>query len=257
MPHLERQAKVLTDLVCLRNQPRVGELGEIQEVRVVVEVDGLELRIAIQAEPTHDGPLEIPHEPVGHKEGRGAIAGDPIQVGAGEHLVAVRSSDPDRAMPLEDWVERAGGPAVAVDHDHVAIPTGELAQFAVDCLHDLLRIEVMHRGHTVDVGIPAVLIDNRFDFLAERSTDEQGDILHRSVSSSGNARTEMKESLKSARPESSTYSILSGSSKAICRSRKESSDIFAPSPAVFPTDRMRSTSTGGTRPMIFALSGFR
>src|ERR1700674_3085852 len=116
---------------------------------------------------------------------------------------------------------------------------------------------MVHRRHSIDVDVPAVLVDDRFDFFAEGPTDEKGDVFHRNVSSSGNASTETKESLKSARPESSTYSILSGSSNAIWRSRKDSSDIFAPSPAVFPTDRMRTTSTGGTRPMIFALSGFR
>src|SRR5256714_1724163 len=96
-----------------------------------------------------------------------------------------------------------------------------------------------------------------FHLRAQRATDEQGDRFHRTVSISGTCSTDTKESLKSERPESSTYSTLSGSSKATCLSRKDSSAILAPSPAVLPTERMRSTSTAGTSPIIFALSGFR
>src|SRR6202011_6141839 len=175
----------------------------------------------------------------------------------GKHLVAVGSTYPDRAIALEDRVERTSRAAVAVDDHDLAIAGRQLLQLVIAGFHDFLRKEVVHRRHTVDVEVPAVIVDDRFDFFAKRSTDQQGDVLHWSVSSSGNARTEMNESLKSERPESSMYSILSGSSKAIWRSRKESSDIVAPSPAVLPTDRIRSTSTGGTSPMIFALSGFR
>src|SRR4029077_6217545 len=114
-----------------------------------------------------------------------------------------------------------------------------------------------HGRHAVDVDIPAVPIDDGFDLFPEGTANQERCLTHRSASSSANCSTETNESLKSARPESSTYSILSGSSKAICLSRKDSNDILAPSPAVLPTDRMRSTSTGGTSPMIFALSGFR
>src|SRR3989440_12463744 len=111
------------------------------------------------------------------------------------------------------------------------------------------------RRHAVDVRIPAALTDQLLDLLAQRAADDQRN-LHKSLSS-GNWSTEMKDSLKSARAESSMYSTWSGSSNATWRSRKERSVILAPSPAVFPTDRIRSTSTGGTRPMTFALSGFR
>src|SRR5207248_3886632 len=141
---------------------------------------------------------------------------------------------------FEDRLERACGSAVAVDHHDLAISGRQLLEFAIDGFDDFLRIEVMHGGHAVDVHLPAALVHDRFDLFPERATNEQGEVLHRNVSSSGNCSTDTNESLKSERPDSSTYSILSGSSKAICRSRKERSDIFAPSRAVLPTDRMRS-----------------
>ena len=65
----------------------------------------------------------------------------------------------------------------------------------------------------------------------------------------------MNMSLKSAAPDSSTYSITPGSSAATSRSRKLIRAIFAPSEAVLPTALMRSTATGGTRPSTRALSG--
>ena len=65
----------------------------------------------------------------------------------------------------------------------------------------------------------------------------------------------MNMSLKSGVPDSSTYSITPGSSKAISRSRKLMSAIFAPSEAVLPTALIRSTGTAGTRPSTRALSG--
>ena len=73
----------------------------------------------------------------------------------------------------------------------------------------------------------------------------------------GKPSTEMNESLKSERPDSSMYSMREGSSKATCLSRYDRSAILAPSPAELPTAMMRSTSTGGTSPITFALSGFR
>src|SRR6202022_2836082 len=126
-------------------------------------------------------------------------------------------------MAFEDRVEGTGRAAVTIDDHDLAIAGRQLLQLAIDRFHDFLRIEMMHRRHAVDVDIPPVLVDDRFHFPPARSADQEGDLLHRSDSSSGNARTEMNESLKSGRPESSTYSILSGSSTAIWRSRKESS----------------------------------
>src|SRR5438094_408865 len=153
-----------------------------------------------------------------------------IETGAVQDHIAVWSAHPDRPLALEDRFDRARRAAIAVNDHNLAIGDRELLQFAVHGLDDFLRIEVMHGGHAINVDIPAVLVHDRLDLFAQSATDEQGNVVHRKVSNSGNWRTEMNESLKSDRPDSSTYSILSGSSKAIWRSRKESSDILATSP---------------------------
>src|SRR4029077_19518204 len=110
--------------------------------------------------------------------------------------------------------------------------------------------------HAVDVDVPAPAIDDVLHLFPEGAANYERSC-HDTSSRSGKRRTETKESLKSVRPESSTYSMREGSSNATCRSRYDSSAILAPSPAELPTAMILSTSTGGTRPMILALSGFR
>src|SRR6202163_1552740 len=113
-------------------------------------------------------------------------------------------------------------------------------------------------GDAVDVDVPTAAVDDLLDLLAERTAHDQcGRGAHPTSSRWGKPSTDTNASLKSVRPDSSTYSMRAGSSNATCRSRYERSAIFAPSPAELPTAMIRSTSTGGTRPMILALSGFR
>src|SRR5438445_6753245 len=129
-------------------------------------------------------------------------------------------------------------------------------QLLSQLIDDAVRVQVQQRRHAVDVDVPAAAVDDVLDLLAERAADDEGST-HETSSRSGKPSTDTKESLKSVRPESSTYSIRDGSSKATWRSRYERSAILAPSPAELPTAMILSTSTGGTRPMILALSGFR
>ena len=67
----------------------------------------------------------------------------------------------------------------------------------------------------------------------------------------------MNRSLKSARPESSTYSTSSTIDEAAARSCTESAAIFAPSPAMFPAETIRVSARSGTSPIRTALAGER
>src|SRR6202171_4399220 len=113
-------------------------------------------------------------------------------------------------------------------------------------------------GDAVDVDVPTAAVDDLLDLLAERAAhDQRGRGVHPTSSRWGKPSTDTNASLKFVRPDSSTYSMRAGSSNAPCRSRYDSRAIFAPSPAELPTAMIRSTSTGGTNPITFALSGFR
>ena len=65
----------------------------------------------------------------------------------------------------------------------------------------------------------------------------------------------MNMSLKSARPESSTYSTSSRMASAAARSRSDRAAIFEPSPATLPAETIRVSGSFGTRPMRTALAG--
>ena len=67
----------------------------------------------------------------------------------------------------------------------------------------------------------------------------------------------MNRSLKSVRPESSTYSTSSSTAAAAARSVIESAAIFAPSPATLPAATIRVSGSAGTSPIRTALAGVR
>src|SRR3989442_4878557 len=129
-------------------------------------------------------------------------------------------------------------------------------QFLAQLVDDAVGIQVQQRRHPIDVDVPAAAVDDVLHLFPEGAADHEGR-RHPPRSRFGKPSTETKASLKSVRPESSMYSIRAGSSNATCRSRYERSAILAPSPAELPTAMILSTSTGGTRPMILALSWMR
>ena len=67
----------------------------------------------------------------------------------------------------------------------------------------------------------------------------------------------MNRSLKSWRPDSSTYSTSRRIEAASARSRSDSAAIFAPSPATLPAETIRGSASLGTSPIRTALSGVR
>src|SRR5439155_10822251 len=214
--------------------------------------------VAIEAESLHDRAVEVADEPVGQEERAGPLLADLSELlRTRVHLVAVRSAQPVCAHFFQQRLQLSGRSAIAI-HDHqLFVSRPKLVQLFAQLVDDPGRIKVKQRGDAIDVDVPLAPVDDVLHLAAERAADDQRGGAHVTCSSWGNPSTEMKESLKSERPDSSTYSMRAGSSNATCRSRYDSSAIFAPSPAEFPTAMMRSTSTAGTRPMILALSGFR
>src|SRR5712691_12499004 len=211
----------------------------------------------VEAEAAHDRALEVADQPVGEDERRRALLADALEkFRAGQHLVAVRAAHARGADLIEDRFQLSVHAAVAVDDDEVVVARPQLAQLLAQLVDDAIRVQVQQRRDAVDVHVPAAAVDDVLDLFAQGAADDKGRA-HPTSSRSGKRRTSTNASLKSERPESSTYSILDGSSKATCRSRYDSSAILAPSPAELPTAMIRSTSTSGTSPMILALSGLR
>src|SRR5262249_52691803 len=142
----------------------------------------------------------------------------------------------------------------------------QVPELCLDGRRDLERRHVQVRRDPVDVGVPSVPLDQRGRVERDRPAREERDLRagrgHEAASagaaasaSGGKARLRTNRSLKSAAPESSTYSTKDGSSNATSRSRNDIRAIFAPSPAVLPTALIRSTGTGGTRPTTRADRG--
>src|SRR6185312_8384995 len=166
---------------------------------------------------------------------------------AREDVVAVLT-----AQALEaELVERTVGPAVAVaQHDPVVAPAELLGQLG-DGARDLLGTVVQQRGDRHHVDVPPAAARDLAHVHGERSAgDDRG-------AHPGRASSSTKRSLKSARPDSSTYCTSRTIERASARSRWLRATIFAPSPATLPADTMRGSARRGTSPMRTALAGER
>src|SRR5579859_5542351 len=244
---LQRQLEVRRDGRGLVGQPRVGHLAEVQDRLVVAEQHRLQVRVAGEAEPAHDGAVEVAHEPVGEEERAGLLVRDlREELLAGEHLVAVRARDPRGLELLEHRLEAAGGAAVAVDDDQAIAARRQRGELGAELGDDARGIEVEHRRQAVDLDLPAAALDDVLHLGTKRAAGDDGrgslptlptvwgggpwlrsslgpeggnTCTHDTGSMTGNASTSTNVSLKSVRPDSSTYSRRDGSSKATCRSR--------------------------------------
>src|SRR6266851_4533965 len=278
-PHvadLQRQLEVGRDRSRPGRQKVAWRLPQVENRLVVAEQHRPQVGMAVEPEAADDRALEVAHEPVSEEERPRALVHDSLEQRlAGEHLVAVRALHASGAELVEHRVKPSGSSTVAIHDDEPVVAGLELAELRAQLGDDAVGIEMQVCGQAVDVDVPAAPVGDLLHLGSKCSTHDQGGSAvptrpfgptspqvgmcrpHDTASSSGNASTSTKVSLKSVRPESSTYSRRAGSSNATWRSRYDSSAIFAPSPAELPTAMMRSTSTGGTRPMTFALSGLR
>src|SRR3954471_15291773 len=256
---------VLPHLAYLERQPDAGRcslgggararrrpLREPQHARVAAEVGVAQLGVAVQAELAHHGVLERAREEVRQEVGARLVGERGARGVAAEHLVAVIAGEPAHARALEHRVERAVGAAVRIgDGEHVIV-AGQPCELRLDRGGNALGPVVEQRRERVDVDRPAAPAGDRTHVDRERAAGDDTHAAH-----PGNASWSMKRSLKSVRPDSSTYVTSRTMECSSARSRTLSAAIFAPSPATLPADTMRGSAIRGTSPMRIALAGDR
>src|SRR3981081_1929352 len=141
------------------------------------------------------------------------------QVFAGEHLVAVRTHNANCTDLREKSLKAPAHAAVAV-HDYQSFVTRpQCIQLLSELIDDAGWIEVEEGRDSVNVHVPAAAVDDALHFGAERSANHERCRLHPTSSRWGNCSTATNVSLKSARPESSMYSMRDGRAKATWRPR--------------------------------------
>ena len=149
----------------------------------------------------------------------------------------------------------------------------ELPRELLDLARDPVGLVVQQRGKRMYVdGPPALLHDPAAGWaiapqairavrpreaVVVSTGSTTGRQLNHRARSTGKARRSTNRSLNSGRSESSTYSTSFSKVAAPARSRRDSSAIFAPSPATLPAETMRSTGSLGTRPIRTADAGER
>src|SRR5262249_25887584 len=206
-------------------------LRQPDDLFVIAEVLVAQLRVPVEPEPAPDDAVEAADEEVGQEVRARLVFG-------AEDLVAVCAGETGIAVEV--------GAAVRVGDDDV-VSGGCL----VDGGADAFRTVVELRRHGADLDIPAAAGSDLFDMKRERSAADD-DLRH-----SGNASWSMKRSLKSSRPESSTYSTSSRTAFAAARSVTATAAIFAPSPATFAAAPIRGSGSFGTSPILTALAAVR
>src|SRR5262249_16734328 len=219
---LQRQFQVGRAGVGLRQQPVAGKLAQVDEALVVREQGGSKVGEAVEAQAPDHRPLEASHQPVGEEERPGLVVHQPLELlRPGEHLVAVGPTQAQSADLVQHRVETTAGAAVTVDDDQTLVARLGLAHAGAHPFNGPLRVEVgERRGKKGKVGGPVPAVGDVVVLPAERTKDDEGGGgAHPTASSSGKRSTATNVSLKSARPESSTYSTTAGRSKATWRSR--------------------------------------
>src|SRR5206468_1155272 len=185
----------------------------------------------VEPEPAPDDAVEAADEEVGEEVRRRLVLGaeDLVAMGAGEPLEA---GEVGTAVRIRDDGVLAGGGLL----DGGADPLGPVVQLGRDRAH---------------VDVPAAAGGDLLHMDGEGAAADD-DACH-----PGNFSWSMNRSLKSARPESSTYSTSSRMAFAAARSVTESAAIFAPSPATLPAETIRASGSFGTRPIRTALAALR
>src|SRR6266446_4621702 len=216
---LQGQLEVGRDRRRPRRQKVAWRLAQVENRLVVAEQHRPQVGIPVEPEAVDDGALEVAHQPVGEEERPRALVHDSLeQLLAGEHLVTVRALHASGAELVEHRVKPSGSSAVAIHDDQPVVAGPEVAELRAQLGDDAVGIEMQVRGQAVDVDVPASAVGDLLDLRSKCSARHEGRP-HDTASSTGNASTSTNVSLKSVRPESSTYSSRVGSSNATCRSR--------------------------------------
>src|SRR5262245_35438871 len=170
-------------------QLRRRRLGEPDDALVVAEVLVAQLRVAVEAEPADDHAVEGADEEVGQEVRARLVLG-------AVDLVAVRALEPAVAGEV--------GSAIGVGDDDDVVPGG-----LGDGGTDLLRAVVQRGRDGSHLDVPAPASGDRLDLERERPAGDDDARGH-----PGKASWSTKRSLKSPRPESSTYSTSSSTAAA-------------------------------------------
>src|SRR5205085_3393462 len=190
-----------------------------------------ELAMPVEPEPPPDDSVEALDEEVCEEVRRRLVLG-------AVELVAVRAGEAGIALEV--------GAAMRVGDDRVVA-----GRRLLDGGADPLRPVVQLGRHRAPVDVPAAAGGELLHMQRERAARDD-DARH-----PGKASSSMNRSLKSARPDSSTYSTSSSTAFAAARSVTESAAILAPSPATFPAATMRVSGSLGTSPIFTALAAVR
>src|SRR5438874_7180183 len=187
--------------------------------------------MAVEPEPPPDDSVEALDEEVCEEVRRRVVLG-------AVELVAVRAGEAGVALEV--------GAAMRVGDDRV-VAGRRLLDGGADPLRPVVQLG-RHRAH---VDVPAAAGGDLLHVQRECAAADDH------PSHPGNASSSMNRSLKSARPDSSTYSTSSSTAFAAARSVTDSAAIFAPSPATLPAATMRASGNLGTRPILTALEAVR
>src|SRR5437764_7474575 len=206
----------------------------------------------VEAEPAPDDAVEAADQEVGEEVGARLVVG-------AEDLVAVRAREAREAREVGAAMRVRDGDVVAGGrvHDGGTDPLWPVVQLRRDRAH--LDVPTAPGGDLPHVqGQRAA---SHHDLRAMSTPTTSGTwfrpCLFETCIHPGKASWSTNRSLKSARPESSTYSTSSSTAFAAARSVTERAAIFAPSPATFPAETMRVSGSFGTRPIFTALAALR
>ena len=154
---------------------------------------------------------------------------------AAEHVVAGVAGKALHATARQRLVQRPVGPAVGVGDGDDSVGGQRVGHRR----RDLLGAVVQQRRHRHDVDVPAAAPRDRAHVEGQGAAGDDRGAGGRGGAHPGKASWSMNRSLKSARPDSSTYSTSRRMDWASARSRSDSAAIFAPSPATLPADTIR------------------
>src|SRR5260370_21977697 len=140
---LEWEIEVLRNSRRLLGEAGIGHLPEEHQRFVVAEDHRLQLRVAVEAEPSHHSAVEIAHEPVGQEEGAGLFFRHPAEsLLAREHLVAVRAAQSRGPDLFQQRFQLSSRATVARHADQLFVPRSQVVELHPKLVHDALRVQV-------------------------------------------------------------------------------------------------------------------
>ena len=153
---LEHEAEAFGGAAGEDEQVRIVGLRQVDHALVVGEVHGLELRVAIDSEPSDHESLKVAGEEIRQPERARLVRshrGEDRR--PGEELVAMGAGEALDAFGRQDRVEQAAGPAVGVgDEDPLVAVAPRLVDAGTDGARDAA-------GAVVEIGRQARDVDTR------------------------------------------------------------------------------------------------